>query len=322
MTQFTFIDLFAGIGGFHQAMASLGGRCVFASEWDKHAATTYYHNYGLEPKGDITQIDAKDIPAHDILCAGFPCQAFSIAGKQKGFEDTRGTLFFDIARIAEYHKPQVLFLENVKHLGRHANGRTIQIIYNTLKGLGYTVYSKVLNTSHYGLPQNRERIYIIAIRTDLNKIPFTFPSPPHTPVCLIDILEDNPIDAKIIERPDIYITIHDTDQSSLFNLQSKPNKPIQIGFVNKGGQGERIYSPLGHAITLSAYGGGVGAKTGLYLIGGKVRKLSPRECARLQGFPEDFIIVSSQAQAYKQFGNSVSINVLKALGENILPILK
>lgn len=307
---YKFIDLFAGIGGFHYALGSLGAECVFASEWDKHAATTYYKNFGIHPQGDITKIEETMIPNHDILCGGFPCQAFSISGKQQGFEDTRGTLFFDIVRIANHHHPKILFLENVKNLAKHDGGKTLQIILSTLNKIGYDVNYKVLNTSNYGLPQNRERIYIIAFRKDLGVKHFKFPDIQPTQTCLLDILEEVP-NAKIINREDIKIKDSYIAKKDLWGNIKLLNKPIQIGIVNKGGQGERIYHPLGHAITLSAYGGGVGSKTGLYLIDSIIRKLSPRECARLQGFPDSFVLHESDSQSYKQFGNSVSINVLQ-----------
>jgi len=282
-----FIDLFAGIGGFHYALSSIGAQCVFASEWDIHAAETYNKNFNFKPQGDITKIEVEDIPSHDILCGGFPCQPFSIAGKQKGFEDIRGTLFFDIARIVDYHKPKVLFLENVKNLSQHDEGKTFKTILITLRNLGYTTYYKVLNASNFGLPQNRERVYIVAFRNDINSENFKFPIPPNIPICLLDVLEKNPINAKVITRDDIEIYREYIPQKTLFNEMTLLNKPIQIGKVNKGGQGERIYHPLGHAITLSAYGGGVGSKTGLYLIDGEIRKLSPRECARVQGYKNE-----------------------------------
>ncbi|AIL32940.1 DNA cytosine methyltransferase [Basilea psittacipulmonis] len=316
LKDLTFIDLFAGIGGFHQALSSVGANCVYASEWDKHAAKTYYENYHIMPVGDITQIKAEDIPTHDILCAGFPCQAFSISGKQRGFEDTRGTLFFDIARIVAHHHPKILLLENVKNLVKHNNGHTLSTIVSTLKELKYDVYYQVLNASHFGVPQNRERIYFVAFRQDLNVKRFHMPKPPHTPVTLIDFLEAHP-DIRPITRSDISINKSYQAETDMFGNPIAPNRPIQIGFLGKGGQGERIYHPLGHAITLSAYGGGVGAKTGLYQINGQIRKLTPRECARLQGFPDNFKITASKSQAYQQFGNSVAIPVLKALLKEI-----
>ena len=315
--QIKYIDLFAGIGGFHQAMNDFNAECVFSSEWDKEAAKTYFENYGIKPHGDITKIKEENIPPHDILCGGFPCQAFSISGKQKGFEDTRGTLFFDVARIIKYHKPKVLLLENVRNFEKHDNGKTLNTVVNTLEELNYNVYFKVLNASHYGLPQNRERIFIVGLRNDLLIKKFKFPEPTNENISLLDILEDNPKNAKIINRPDTVFTKIFEPQTNLFGDVDLPNRPIQIGYVNKGGQGERIYSPYGHAITLSAYGGGAGAKTGLYFIDGKIRKLSPRECARVQGFPDTFKINSSLTQSYKQFGNSVAVNVLKAIIKEI-----
>jgi DNA (cytosine-5)-methyltransferase 1 len=311
--KYKFIDLFAGIGGFHYALSSLGAKCVFASEWDRHASETYKNNFGLEPNGDITLINETEIPKHDILCGGFPCQAFSISGKRKGFDDIRGTLFFDIARIVNHHKPKVLFLENVKNLAKHDDGRTLTTIIKTLEGLEYTVFNKVFNASNFGLPQNRERVYIVAFSNNINSKNFTFPTPTNEQVCLENILEDDPTSAKVIQRSDIKIYKTYKAQNSLFGEIELLNKPIQIGKVNKGGQGERIYHPLGHAITLSAYGGGVGSKTGLYLVKDKIRKLSPRECARVQGFPDEFILNKTDTQAYKQFGNSVSINVLQKI---------
>lgn len=318
LTNYKFIDLFAGIGGFHYALKSFGAECVFASEIDKKASDIYELNHHLKPLGDITKIKEEDIPEHDILCAGFPCQAFSISGKQKGFEDTRGTLFFDIARIVNYHKPKILFLENVKNFAKHDSNKTLKVVQETLQKMNYTVHYKVLNTSNFGLPQNRERIYIIAFNNFyFNKTTFVFPAK-NLISSLTDILEDEPKDGKIIEREDVEFYKEYNPTKNIFGEINLLNKPIQIGKVNKGGQGERIYHPLGHAITLSAYGGGVGSKTGLYKIKGKIRKLSPRECARLQGYPETFIFSKSISEAHKQFGNSVSINVLQYLIKEII----
>ncbi|MCL2373909.1 MAG: DNA (cytosine-5-)-methyltransferase [Treponema sp.] len=316
---YKYIDLFAGIGGFHLAMKSYDAECVFASEWDRSAAQVYENNFGIKPFGDITKIKEAHIPEHDILCGGFPCQAFSISGKQKGFDDTRGTLFFDIARIVKYHSPKILFLENVKNFEKHDKGKTLKIIITTLADLGYDVNHKVLNASDYGLPQNRERIFLVCFRKNMNIHDFQFPQPVVKPVALHDILEIDP-DAKIIMRQDI--TMHKSFEppKNSFNEFELPNKPMQIGIVNKGGQGERIYSTYGHACTLSAYGGGVGSKTGIYYVDGVIRKLSPRECARAQGFPDSFILDKNKGQAYKQFGNSVAVNVLKKIINEIIKV--
>ncbi len=302
-----FVDLFAGIGGFRQALESYGAKCVFSSEKDKYAIETYEANYGEKPSGDITKIKSEDIPSHDILCAGFPCQPFSVSGKQKGFDDERGIHFFEIHRIVKYHKPSILFLENVANLKKHNDSQTIEQMRLMLEELGYIVNMKVLNASDYNVPQSRKRIYFVCFNKE--KLPvytFEYPKPIECTTFLKDILEDdNKTEAFRIIREDIVF-------KDIEITKCEP-KPIRIGTINKGGQGDRIYSTLGHAITLSAEGGGSGAKTGAYLINGYVRKLSPRECARVQGFPETFIIAEKNNQAYKQFGNSVALPVLKTI---------
>lgn len=319
VADYTFIDLFAGIGGFRIALESFGLKCVYSSEWDKHAQITYAENFGEVPEGDLTKVNAENIPKHNILCAGFPCQAFSISGKQKGFADIRGTLFFDIARIAEHHKPEVLFLENVSNFARHDKGRTLTVVKQTLEELSYQVFDSVLNASHYGIPQSRRRIYLVCFRKDLDVREFRFPCPNHEPVKVRDFLEGG-------EQTEKYVVKH--RETKLNGPSPKPDvfghywqKPIRVGTIGNGGQGERIYSDLGHAITLSAYGGGVASKTGAYLVDGKVRKLSPRECARIMGFPDSFKIPVTDAQAYKQFGNSVVIPMLQATFREVVPIL-
>lgn len=317
MKKLKFIDLFSGVGGFHQALKDLDAECVFASEWDKNAVHTYFVNFGLTPYGDITKIDASCIPKHDILCGGFPCQPFSISGKQNGFSDTRGTLFFEILRIVKFHTPKILILENVKNFITHNSGDTLKTVVNSLDNAGYTVFHKILNASNFGLPQHRERLFIVAFRKDLMVSSFSFPIGSNIPVRLMDILETNPTSAKVVSRPDIVL-----NEEMVKNISSNcANKPIRIGILNKGGQGERIYSPYGHAITLSAFGGGVGAKTGLYYVNGWIRRLTPRECARVQGFPDSFNIVSSENQSYQQFGNSVAINVVRDVAKSAISII-
>ena len=318
----SFIDLFAGIGGFRYAFESFGCKCVFSSEWDKESQRTYFDNFGEIPKGVITKIDEKEIFPHNILVGGFPCQAFSISGKRMGFQDTRGTLFFDIARIVDHHKPEILVLENVKNIVRHEEGKTLITILQTLKEIGYTVFHKVLSASDYGLPQSRERIFFVGFRSDLNIVDFSFPNPSDIPISLNDIFQpDSEIPSECyIQRDDISLYGSNLLKENLFSIS--PNRPIQIGIINHGGQGERIYDPKGHAITLSAYGGGPGGKTGAYYINGKIRKLTPRECARVQGFPETFILHPSRARCYTQFGNSVPINVLQFILIQINATLK
>lgn len=309
--EIRFIDLFAGIGGFRIAMESYGGRCVFSSELDKYAKITYFENYGEMPKGDITKIESNEIPEHDVLCAGFPCQAFSISGKQRGFEDSRGILFFDIARIVEYHRPKMLFLENVANLKRHADGETIQCMIDILNDLGYDIYYKILNASDYGVPQSRKRVYFVCFRKDLGVGRFEFPEPINKDIALEDILlPDKETHPYIINKNNIKMIREEPD--------TRMRMPFRIGTINKGGQGDRIYTPKGHAITLSAYGGGSGAKTGAYLINGRIRKLAPEECRRVQGFPDGFKIPVTDQQAWKQFGNSVAVPVLEAIVKKVV----
>lgn len=316
LEKYTFIDLFAGIGAFHQAFSSYGCQCIFASEFDKNCQNIYQKNYKISPEGDITKIPESSIPKHDILCAGFPCQAFSISGKQMGFNDTRGTLFFDILRIATYHNPKIIFLENVPQILRHDKGNTFSIIRNSLEKIGYDVYYQILNSSNFGVPQSRKRIYVLGFKKELGIKNFFFPLGHNTPTQLIDVcLPDSETKNYIINRNDIRINDNVDLKPDIF--RNYPQTPIRIGTINKGGQGERIYHSYGHSITLSAYGGGVGAKTGVYLINNKVRKLTPRECARLMGFSDDFVISEKKNIAYKQFGNSIVINVLTSIIKKI-----
>lgn len=307
----TFIDLFAGLGGFRLALESLGAKCVYSNEWDKAVIEVYKENFGDVPEGDITQVDENSIPNHDILCAGFPCQAFSISGKQKGFEDSRGKLFFDVARIVKAKKPKIVFMENVKNFAKHDNGHTLEMAQKTMEELGYTFYQKILNSVDFGIPQNRERLYMVCFRNDMLVSKFEYPKPFKLTRHVQDFLIDNKAMVKdlYVERPDTYFNGRED------NIYS--DKPIRLGIVNKGGQGERIYSVKGVAITLSADGGGVFSRTGGYLINGKTRKLHPRECARIMGYPDTYKISDNFNQAYKQLGNSVVIDVLQLIAVKI-----
>lgn len=312
----TFIDLFAGLGGFRIALESLGAKCVYSNEWDIPVQEVYAENFGDIPEGDITKVDEKSIPDHDILCAGFPCQAFSISGKQRGFEDSRGTLFFDVARIVKEKKPKVVFLENVKNFATHDEGRTLAVVKSTMEELGYDFNAKVLNAVDYNIPQKRERIYMVCFRRDLNITDFEYPKPIKLTRHVEDFLlkDEELVKNLYVERPDMYYSNKEDNEYS--------DKSIRLGTVNKGGQGERIYSTKGIAITLSAYGGGVFAKTGGYYINGRARKLHPRECARIMGYPDTYKIDKSANQAYKQFGNSVVIDVLQLIAEKIGMVIK
>ncbi len=307
LSGYTFIDLFAGLGGFRLALESLGAKCVYSNEWDEPVKKVYESNFGDIPDDDITKVDENTIPSHDILCAGFPCQAFSISGRQRGFEDSRGTLFFDVARIVKAKMPKVVFMENVKNFATHDDGKTLEVVKNTMEELGYTFYRKVLNAVDYGIPQKRERIYIVCFRNDLNVADFEYPKPFELTRHVEDFLikDEEQLKDLYVDRKDTYFNDTKDDKYS--------NKPIRLGIVNKGGQGERIYSTKGIAITLSAYGGGVFAKTGGYMINGKTRKLHPRECARIMGYPDSYKISDKPNQAYKQFGNSVVIDVLQLI---------
>ena len=311
LSGYKFIDLFAGIGGFHLALSSLGAECVYANEWDKFAQAVYKDNFGIEPEDDITKVDENTIPDHDILCAGFPCQAFSISGKQRGFEDSRGTLFFDVARVVKAKRPKVVFMENVKNFAVHDNGNTLAVVKATMEQLGYTFYQKVLNAVNYGMPQKRERIYMVCFRNDLLNKDFSYPKP----FKLTRHVEDFLLSDESMVK-DLYVNRADT-----FYNDTKDDKysdsSIRLGIVNKGGQGERIYSTKGIAITLSAYGGGVFSKTGGYLVNGKPRKLHPRECARIMGYPDSYKMAKNKNQAYKQFGNSVVVDVLQYIAIEI-----
>lgn len=312
MKKVSFVDLFCGIGGFRYALDAAGYNCVFSSDIDKDARATYQANFGTIPDGDITAIPPRNIPPHQILCGGFPCQPFSISGNQYGFADARGTLLYEILRIAGSHQPDVLFLENVRNYLSHAGGKTMATTLALMENAGYTVYYKVLNASDFGVPQKRERLYFVCFRKDLGVTDFTFPSPVSLDVAVEDILfpsGDPSLDDLVIERKDLRMA----DQLD----HPRRNRPLRIGTVGKGGQGERVYSVKGHAITLSAFGGGIGAKTGMYWIDGKIRRLHPRECARLMGFPEDFKLHARKNVSYKQFGNSVAIPVVRKIFEEV-----
>ena len=309
LKNISFIDLFCGIGGFRIALDSFGAKCVFSSDFDKDCQKIYELNFKEKPFGDITRIDIKLIPSHDILTAGFPCQPFSISGKQGGFEDTRGTLFFDVARIIKLKKPKIILLENVANFARHDSGKTLNTVRKVITDLNYNFFYKILNSSDFGIPQSRKRTYMIGIKKSYNNSKFIFPKATNKDVKLYDYLEKK-IDSKsyVFKNKKLLLKKENYKNSNLFNFL--PNKPVRLGIVNKGGQGDRVYDPIGHAITLSAHGGGTGSKTGLYLINNKIRKLLPRECANISGFPKNFKLSNNPNISYKQFGNTVVVNVI------------
>ncbi len=336
--KFTFIDLFAGIGGIRLPFQELGGKCVFSSEWDKFAQRTYAANYGEVPSGDITKISAKEIPNHDILMGGFPCQAFSQAGLKKGFEDTRGTMFFEIQRILCEKRPKAFLLENVKQLKGHDKGRTLQTILNILTGesnislddipmsedarnslgkkLNYWVDFKVLRAADFGVPQNRERIFIVGFDKDYFGENFDFeknfnwPVPTYESTRVGDILESQ----EFLNAQEDKYTISD-------KLWAGHQRRKEEHKTKGNGFGCSIYtadSPYTNTISARYYKDGSEILIDQSHLGKNPRKLTPRECARLQGFPEEFIVDAvSQAQIYKQFGNSVCVKVIRAVAKQI-----
>lgn len=385
LPQFKFIDLFCGIGGFHQAMSDLGGECVYASDIDADCRKTYARNYGIMPEGDITQVDAERIPAHDVLCAGFPCQSFSKAGKRLGFADeTKGTLFFDICRILKYHMPKYALLENVRNLASHDGGNTWRVIHDTLEALGYNVIDEpVIFSPHYiGVPQHRERVFIMCVRKDVGKLPpFCF-NAEKIPVCSIDDIllddidipdlssyqlkldqiewidnwnefiqnikcdklpgfpiwadclcpiEENPFYSEMSNLPRWHYNFiiknnelwqHNRDFIAYWLPKAKQNKNFfgakaklewQAGNVNSPDIWDNIMQirPSGLRVKPGTYFPALVAITQTSIVGKRRRFLTPRECARLQSFPDTFLYDEKRAQAYKQFGNSINVGLVK-----------
>lgn len=319
---FKFIDLFAGIGGFRMAMQKLGGKCVFTSEWDKEAQKTYKANYGETPFGDITKEATKSyIPDDfDVLCAGFPCQAFSIAGKRGGFSDTRGTLFFDVAEIIKRKKPKAIFLENVKGLRNHDGGKTLATILNVLRNdLGYFVPEpQIMNAKDFGVPQNRERIFIVGFRKDLKITEFNYPKPSKKKVSFAKVKEKKVVPTKYYLSTQYLQTLHNhkarhASKGNGFGFEVIPDDGIANAVVCGGMGRERnlVYDDRITDFTPTT-------KIKSTVNRENIRKMTPREWARLQGFPKNYKIVVADASAYKQFGNSVAVPAIKATAEKIL----
>lgn len=320
--KFTFIDLFAGIGGFRIAMQNLGGKCVYSSEWDLQAQKTYLTNYGEVPYGDITKETTKQyIPDNfDVLCAGFPCQAFSLAGKRRGFEETRGTLFFDVAEILRRKRPKAFFLENVKGLMIHDKGKTLDTILNVLRNdLDYYVPDpEIVNAMNFGVPQHRERIYIVGFRKDTKVNSFKYPNPTDTTKRFIDIREEHEVSPK-------YYLSTQYQQTLIEHKKRHESKGNGFGYEIIADDG------VANAIVV----GGMGRERNIVIdkrltdftpvtnIKGEInhdgwRRMTPREWARLQGFPDLFIIPVADASAYKQFGNSVAVPAIQATAQMLL----
>lgn len=298
-----FIDLFAGIGGIRIPFDELGHKCVFTSEFDSFSKITYESNFNEIPSGDITKIKECDIPKFDILLAGFPCQPFSNAGLKKGFDDIRGTLFFDIARIVKYHNPKIIFLENVKGFKSHNKGNTFNVVKSKLEELGYDIYTEILNAKNFGVPQNRERIYIIGFRKNIKlKNKFKFPSPAKTKTTVGSILE---------KKVDEKYTISDRLWAG-HKRRKKEHKKKGNGF------GYSLFNKKSpYTSTISARYYKDGSEILIEQKGKNPRKITPKEASRLQGFPEQFKIPVSDTQAYRQFGNAVAVPVIRAIAKKI-----
>jgi DNA (cytosine-5)-methyltransferase 1 len=322
---FKFIDLFAGIGGFRIAMQNLGGKCVFTSEWDKEAQKTYRANFGEVPFGDITKEETKKfIPdGFDVLCAGFPCQAFSIAGKRGGFEDTRGTLFFDVAEIIKRKKPKAIFLENVKGIRNHDKGKTLETILHVLRNdLGYFVPEpQVINAKDFGVPQNRERIFIVGFRKDLGINEFEYPKPLGKKVTISDIKEKKVPSTKYYLSTQYIKTLVEHKErhehkGNGFGYEIIPDNGISNAVVC-GGMGRERNLVIDNRIVdfnpVTRIKGEVNREG--------IRKMTPREWSRLQGFPNDFLIPVADASAYKQFGNSVAVPAIQATALKLVELI-
>ena len=320
--KFTFIDLFAGIGGFRIAMQNLGGKCVYSSEWDEQAQKTYFTNYGEVPYGDITKESTKSyIPDNfDVLCAGFPCQAFSLAGKRRGFEETRGTLFFDVAEIIRRKRPKAFFLENVKGLKIHDKGKTLDTILNVLRNdLDYYVPDpEIVNAMNFGVPQHRERIYIVGFRKDTKVKSFKYPEPTDNTKRFIDIREEKEVSPKYYLSTQYQHTLYEhkkrhESKGNGFGYDIIPDDGVANAIV-VGGMGRERNIVIDKRLTNF---------TPVTNIKGEInhdgwRRMTPREWARLQGFPDSFIIPVADASAYKQFGNSVAVPAIQATAAKIL----
>lgn len=315
--DFTFIDLFAGIGGFRIPLQDIKGKCVFTSEFNFHAQRTYEINFGEIPFGDITKLDLNIVPKHDVLTAGFPCQPFSISGKMKGFEDTRGTLIYYVFQIIEMRKPKVVFLENVKHLVHHDNGKTLRTIIKDLELLGYKVSWKVLNASDFGVAQNRERLVIIGHQEKL----FDFTKLKTKPKLNLKDILDKDVPFEFLNEPFTLIEEPKVQDSGLIFIGYR-NKKIRTAGVRPGTehlsrvhkQPNRIYSTDGLHPALPSQ-----ETSGRFWIynEGQVRKLTINECYKIMGFPEKFIKINNLSELYRQIGNSVCIPMIKEISEQI-----
>lgn len=304
-----FIDVFGGIGGFHIALKMLGLECVFACDKDSLCRAAYLLNHGILPAPDIYRVSVEQIPQHDIACHGIPCQAWSQSGSQGGTDDPRGVLHREMLRMVGHHRPKVVMAENVRGFQTLHGGPAFREIVEALERWGYAVYHKVLNASGFGVPQHRQRLYIVAIRRDVMVQPFHFPEPKEHIIELASVLEPPNLTYKAATTIREYRRV----PPERVRWDKTGRGPIKIGFVNDDTQGDRIYSPRGHSVTLTASTGGWGAGMGLYDIDGVVRRLSPREAARCMGFPESYRFLCAPRVSGSQLGNAVVVNVVEAI---------
>lgn len=312
--KFRFIDLFCGLGGFRIAFEKIGGECVFSSDIDEAVRKVYAMNFGETPFGDIKQIEASNIPKHDILCAGFPCQPFSIAGRRLGFDDTRGTLFFDVARILKEIKPKGFILENVKGLINHDNGKTLDTILNTLDEIGYDYKYKVLNAKNYNVPQNRERWYCVGIRknSNVNIDNFHFPEEEELEIKLSNIIENN------IDNSDYAIS--DICKNHINTFIDKKNiniQPYTLAYDIRPSRCHFVTGDVSNCLTAKMGTGG----NNIAVVVQQNRKLTERECLKLMGFPNNYKI-GKGSQAYKQIGNSVAVPIICQLAKELVKLCK
>lgn len=322
--MFDFIDLFAGIGGFRIAFEGNGCRCVFSSEIDKYASETYKENFGEYPSGDITKISTNEIPNHDILCGGFPCQPFSIGGKRLGFEDSRGTLFFQVARILKDKQPKAFLLENVRGLVNHDKGNTLETIENIIDEIGYDFKYKIMNSLDYGIPQNRDRWYCVGFRKDLNVIfdsslqentlVFNFPEKQELKFNVEDVIDKDLEGYKATEKAmeNIYLHLPQFEKKKEINRErviiANEIRPSRCSFRNDG---------ISPCFTAKMGTGG----NNIPVIVNYSRKLTEKECLKIMGFPSDFKIKPNYHQSYKQIGNSVVVHVVDLLAKEIIKVL-
>lgn len=311
MKKFKFIDLFCGLGGFRIAMEKIGGKCIFSSDNNIEVCKVYEENFGDNPYSDITEVSEKDIPQFDVLCAGFPCQPFSIAGKRMGFNDSRGTMFFEVARIIKYNKPKIAFLENVSGIVSHDSGKTIKIITNTLEELGYVVNTKIMNAKDYGIPQNRNRWYCVAIRKDIYNKKFEFPEKCDLKYTLNDIIENTKIsDYNSTETAmnNIFKFIDKFKNSDRYNKEN-------FIIANEIRASKCNFRCDGISPCLTAKMGTGG--NNIPVVVELKRKLTEKECLKIMGYPDEYKIRPNNMQSYKQIGNSVVVPLISEIAKKI-----